>query len=792
MNIVLRPNIVLTLIGPSHSGKSYYAKQIQEYLTSINKTCKIISSDELRKEMLHIDQTAEIPTAAGFAISDVVFKKLRADLNFYMTHPCNTDVIIVDTTGLDKSFREDIAKLAKEQSYANIAILFQLSKNTLFSRIAENSVDANHKRFYIEKQLTRLKEKVLPYFNKHDYMSVYRIDDKRNIALAFEYIDNTKVLNIDSGRHAIYGDIHQQVNEFESLFEQANQKGFDQHILIGDYLDKDSEESMKSIIKSVYTKCIAGNTKIIKANHEEYVYRNLKDQNYEYVENEETSYFVSLKYLLKPENIEYKELFFKLYEEYTYDYSLIKNERNYAYITHSPCLEMYIGKHSPKSLKMMRNTRFFGEDKTIKAVELMKPMLDESSSNKALHIFGHVEVGNKFNTYKNKFAIDTGCVSGGHLTALLYDVNTGKKEFISVKSTKESANILDFSCIIKQWSNRIELLPHQERQLRRLIKSNAAFISGTVSPSPSSTIGEPSLESVETAIELFKSHNITKVITQKKHMGSRCQVYLFKDRELCYATSRNGYKIKHPEIEGIIDKEFEKYHGQYETLLITDNELMPWSFLGKGLITSSFMPYYQAVNSDLEAMKTSGLKEFLGYSSEVYDNLEQFNKQVEIYGADVPGYLETFGIVYKDGQELITSNQTSVLSEFGIDFLEIDLENEDDIVKLHDFYSNTIADGITEGIVMKPVQWKKDDIPCIKIRNAEYLRIVYGFDYTSSLKRHAENKNIRNKLKLSIKEQNLNLLLLDAYCQGNKETQKEIYASLLTEFEKESSLDPRL
>ena len=43
-----------------------------------------------------------------------------------------------------------------------------------------------------------------------------------------------------------------------------------------------------------------------------------------------------------------------------------------------------------------------------------------------------------------------------------------------------------------------------------------------------------------------------------------------------------------------------------------------------------------------------------------------------------------------------------------------------------------------------------------------------------------------------IKEHNLNLNLLDAYRKEDKTTQKEIYASLLTEFEKEISLDPRL
>lgn len=794
MKITLLPNTCVVLIGPSHSGKSTKAIEIKTYLESIGKTCQIISSDNYRRELLHLPVNAPIPTSDGFAISEIAFKKLKADLDFYMSHPCNTDVVIVDTTGLDKSFREDIARIAKEQSYANIAMVFQLSKNTLFERVYGEADSVAHKKFYIEKQLTRLKEKVLPFFNKHDYIATYRIDDKKKDGIEFEYKDNARVLKLSDGKYAIYGDIHQQVNSFETLYNQAEEKGYNNHIILGDYLDKDDEESLIKTIKSIYKKWKTNRLQIINANHEEYVYRHLKDPNYKFERNSETEYFTSLEYLVKLENSEYRYMFMEMHES-AYDYALIKNDRNFGYITHSPCLEKYLGKHSPKSLKMMRNTRFFQEDEngaSKKAIEQMGPIIQEAASNKPLHIFGHVEIGKNFHVYKNKIGIDTGCVSGGHLTAMLYDLSSGKKEFISVQSDKQATPILDLSVHIKQWTNRIELLPHQERQLRRLVKSNPAFISGTVSPSPSITKGEVSLESVASAIELFKSRGINEVIAQKKHMGSRCQVYLFKNREDCYATSRNGYKIRHPDIERLIDLEFAKYQGQYENLLITDNELMPWRFLGKGLVDTAFMPYYQAVNSDLQGLKNSGLKDFVDIGENVYDNLEKFNKQVEIYAEDVPGHLETFGVIYIDGQELITADQSKVLPDFGIAYETFNLELEEDASRLKQFYEDMIADGKTEGIAIKPLQWKKDDIPCIKVRNPEYLRIVYGYDYTSSLQRYAESKNINNKLRLSIKEHNLNLNLLEAYRKEDKETQKEIYASLLTEFEKETSLDPRL
>ena len=128
------PNTVITLIGPSHSGKSTKAVEIKNYLESIGKTCQIISSDNYRRELLHLPVNAPIPTSEGFAISEVAFKKLKADLDFYMSHPCNTDVVIIDTTGLDKSFREDIARIAKI-NHMQILQLYSNYRKILFLNV---------------------------------------------------------------------------------------------------------------------------------------------------------------------------------------------------------------------------------------------------------------------------------------------------------------------------------------------------------------------------------------------------------------------------------------------------------------------------------------------------------------------------------------------------------------------------------------------------------------------------------------------------------------------------------
>ena len=80
----------------------------------------------------------------------------------------------------------------------------------------------------------------------------------------------------------------------------------------------------------------------------------------------------------------------------------------------------------------------------------------------------------------------------------------------------------------------------------------------------------------------------------------------------------------------------------------------------------------------------------------------------------------------------------------------------------------------------------------IKVRNEEYLRLVYGYNYPKFLERHTREKDIRGKLNLSIREQELNLYLLNAFKQGDLAEQEEIYKLLLVEFSREEGIDPRL
>ena len=487
----------------------------------------------------------------------------------------------------------------------------------------------------------------------------------------------------------------------------------------------------------------------------------------------------------------------ELYEA-SYDYAELRSDRFWGIVSHSPCEGKYLGKQSPKALKLMRNTRFVSDDNDYSAPAVTKlgPILEETSGTNLTHIFGHVEVGIDFFKYRNKVAIDQGCVSGGYLTAMVINLASGSKTFFHEKSTKESTEkLLDFSYHIKPWTKVAELNAEQEKKLRRIKRANPAFISGTVSPAPSFIKdGVPFLETVTAAVNLFERREVTQVIAQKKHMGSRCQIYLTKDLETCYATSRNGFKIHTSVVGKIIEKLFEEYKDDYESLLILDGELLPWGAIGRGLIDHSFYTYYTAVNTEVNAIAKSSISTVIPdlEISQSLENIQAFKTQVDNYATVCDAYYEPFGVIYCDGQELLTSSLSQTLTRFRIPFESFDLKNESDVTRLNEFYDEQVKDGKTEGIVIKPDTWKVGDIPMIKVRNEEYLRLVYGYNYTKFLERHAREKDIRGKLNLSIREQELNLYLLNAFKQDDLVEQEEIYKLLLVEFSREEGIDPRL
>lgn len=102
-----------------------------------------------------------------------------------------------------------------------------------------------------------------------------------------------------------------------------------------------------------------------------------------------------------------------------------------------------------------------------------------------------------------------------------------------------------------------------------------------------------------------------------------------------------------------------------------------------------------------------------------------------------------------------------------------------------------------EGIVIKPEYKKRGVLPYLKVRNPEYLSIIYGYDYRFPHKysKLMKQKNIASKLRTSMNEHRLGEQMLAIKLSDispDHEAYKQIAANLLFEVAKEKEIDRRL
>ncbi len=382
-------------------------------------------------------------------------------------------------------------------------------------------------------------------------------------------------------------------------------------------------------------------------------------------------------------------------------------------------------------------------------------------------------------------------------------------------------------------------------------KQKINFVSGTISPSAST---ETEFEPIETALKVYKENGHNLVMLQKKHMGSRAEVYLHNNPEQDFATSRSGYPIKgyHNE-EGERVEDLSPLFAELrespliKTLLeenrtvILDCEFMPWAALGKDLIERTFTTYRKLVEDEIsfldehgfedvvnqlstkkeelltkvdyfktpkpqviEILKHNGyelVKNFLTYKHVSLDNhrsgIEIFKQQVELYGKSGRAYFSPFAVlklISYDGVNTIVEDQSKYAMELN-EFTPTMIIEVDNVDHAKAFFRNQVNDG-AEGIMVKPLVIDRKSPPAIKVRNEDYLRIIYGHDFGTPQKyaKLCKRKKVFGKMSLSQREWNIGLNLLeevyDSIPESGEYAQK--FAKAIEAEFQERGLDPRL
>ena len=367
------------------------------------------------------------------------------------------------------------------------------------------------------------------------------------------------------------------------------------------------------------------------------------------------------------------------------------------------------------------------------------------------------------------------------------------------------------------------------------------YLPPTMSPTETANKSDL-LEHPAEGFAYYHKQGITDVIWQEKHMGSRAIVVVCRDPEtakkrfgisddtlgVCYTRTGRPF-FDDPAVETALLNQVKAAMdkaGYWETLhtnwICLDCELMPWSVKAQELLRQQYAPVGTSARVALEEAVAS-LETAAERGVDVNSTLENYRQRTEAVTKYIKAYqqycwsvksiadlklapfhlLATEGTVYFDKDHLWHMQVLTKLCQSSEDNLLF--ATRYGIVDLTDDTSQTEAirewEELTgqggEGTVIKPlnftVQGKRGLAqPAVKCRGREYLRIIYGPEYTlpQNLER-LRSRALSYKRSLALREFALGVEALERFvhCEPLSRVHECVFGILALESE---AVDPRL
>ncbi|MEO1763895.1 MAG: polynucleotide kinase-phosphatase, partial [Cyanobacteria bacterium J06629_18] len=349
------------------------------------------------------------------------------------------------------------------------------------------------------------------------------------------------------------------------------------------------------------------------------------------------------------------------------------------------------------------------------------------------------------------------------------------------------------------------------------------------------------LEHPKQAFAYYKNQGVSEVICEEKHMGSRAVVIVCRDEEavkrkfgivnegigICYTrTGRHFFDNQELETEFLQRVNNALCESDFWSRLNTDwvcldCELMPWSAKAQGLIRSQYAAVgaasRPALNNAINVLTQASQN-----SVEVDSLLSKFQERQQMANQYVDAYrrycwevkdisdiklapfhiLATEGAVHIDKNHRWHMEQAAMLETASPELL---MATNHKIIDLNDPSSEAegthwweeMTDKGGEGMVVKPLEFivkgKKGILqPAVKCRGREYLRIIYGAEYTTeeNLER-LRKRGLSLKRSLAMREFALGVEALERFVKGSplRRVHECVFGVLALESE---AVDPRL
>lgn len=362
---------------------------------------------------------------------------------------------------------------------------------------------------------------------------------------------------------------------------------------------------------------------------------------------------------------------------------------------------------------------------------------------------------------------------------------------------------------------------------------NITYLGPTVPPVDFHPDYPNDLEHPMTALRYYYERGVKEVFIEKKHMGSRATVLVFRTKQIAelfgfdtevVVTSRKGfpffresdqddfYALIHAEIAPKLERDNDDF-------VMLDCEMMPWRYKAPRLIENDFQAPGEA------AML---FRRYTGVPGE--DRAQRFNEVLSWFTEDGEVHCKMFQLLAKGraktrdgklsrmedavlGSTLHRTDMYDYLTTLTGDFFQFDrgikldlnrffnagaaldlsptgelsviaAPTNPDKIWLERYWRHVTEDERCEGVVVKPAQFFTQlpsgyyVQPMIKVRGMPYLHLIYGIDITDpEYFKNLTRRRIKAKRILAITQHELGDMMLRAFIHTNTYLRQRVIAA---------------
>ncbi len=838
MTTVTIPELCLVaLVGISGSGKSTFARR--QFAPT-----QVLSSDAFRA-LVADDENDQSASAEAFdALHYIAGKRLRAGR-----------LTVVDATNVQAHARKALVDLARAHDVLPVAIVLDVPESECWER-TQLRPDRDFGRPVLSRQHRDLRRSLRSLGREgfRQVHVLHDVTEVEAAVVAYQKLYNDK--KDLTGPFDIIGDVHGCREELELLLDRlgytldrdAHGRPVDAHhpdgrtaVFVGDLVDRGPDSP--GVLRLVMGMVAAGQALCVSGNHEAKLLRKLRGGTVKLAHGIQET--LDQLDAADPALVEAVPAFLDgLISHYVLDGGRLV-------VAHAGLKEAYHGRASGR----VRAFALFG-DTTGETDEYGLPVRypwAEEYKGAATVVYGHTPTPTA-EWVNNTICVDTGCVFGGALTALRYptrelvSVPAVRAHYEPVRPLvvpKPEANGLDIADVVGRRTlvtpaGRVTVAAENAAAALEVMSRFAVdprwlvWLPPTMAPASTSTV-EGYLEHPVEALADYAKAGVPRVVCEEKHMGSRAVLVVCRSAEAgarrfgiaaggtIYTRTGRPF-FGSPAVEtAILDRVRVAVDaaGLWDELrtdwLLLDAEVLPWSAKAEPLIREQYASVAAAAGAALPVAHHA-LSAALARGIDVAELAARFARRRSSIAA--------FTDVYRrycwptDGLEGLRLAPFHVLAGEGHSYLRQDHEwhlalvdrlaaadpslfattrrlvvdpaSPADVAAATDWWLDLTGAG-GEGMVLKPAVDAGPRVqPALKCRGREYLRIIYGPDYTEpSRLARLRDRGLQRKRNLALREQGLGLAALDLLAAGGggRAVHQLVFAVLACESE---PVDPRL